>query len=59
MWNLLGGFKLLGGSLGGLARQSDGFSDCGYFWGGFRDSVDSGARELEWYRGSLGAEGTN
>ena len=25
MWNLLGGFKLLGGSLGGLARQSDGF----------------------------------
>ena len=23
-WNLLGGFRLLGGSLGGLARWSDG-----------------------------------
>ena len=25
-WNLLGGFRLLGGSLGGLVRWSDGFN---------------------------------
>ena len=55
-WNLLGGFRLLGDSFGGLARWSDGFQQCGCFWDVFGDWVDLiGALECEGFRGSRGA----
>ena len=54
-WNLLGGCRLLGGSLGELIRWSYGFQNCEWFWNGLGHWVDFGTRECEGLEGEARA----
>ena len=56
---LLGGYRLLGGSLGGLVMWRDGFSTVDTFGMVFETGADFGTREFKLLRGSRGAEKTN
>ena len=47
-WNLLGGYRLLGGSLSGLIRRRYGFD-------GFGDWIHFSTHECEWLWGGGGA----
>ena len=56
-WNLLGGCRLVGDSLGGLIRWSYGFQNYGWFWNDFGDWIGFGTREHEGFRGRGGGGG--